>query len=256
MPEGDSVAGDARRLRPVLVGRRLLAVAGTSPEVRAASGRILDADVDRIRTIGKNLVIDLATGYSIRVHRGMTGYWSISTLDVAPHGSARLALTTEEHHVACFDMPTVAVDRTPAVTAALRALGPDVLGDFDEREFLRRARLFPDSTISELLLDQRVIAGIGNVYRSELLFLERVHPETSVHDLGDQKLGKIADRARLLMAANVGRGPRTTTGARGRGSEMWVYGRAGRACRRCGTAIAQRRLGSRVVYWCPSCQGA
>ena len=255
MPEGDSVAGHAQRLRPILEGRRIESVGGTSPSVRVHSARILDAVVDGVRTMGKHIIIDLSTGYSIRVHLGMIGRWTIAAVSASPvHGSARLVLGTESHRAACFSAPTVEVDRTPAVDAVVARLGPDLLGDFDIDEFIRRARLREgDSSVAHLLLDQDVISGIGNVYKSELLFLEGVHPDTPAAAVGDDTLRAIAERARRLMAVNVGR-PRVTTGMRGPGREHWVYGRVGRPCRRCGAAIESRGGAERVTYWCPVCQ--
>ena len=211
MPEGDSVAGHAERLRPILLGQTITEVGGTASSVRANSHRILDATVAGVRTAGKNLLIDLSA-------------------------------------------PTVDVDRTPAIEAGVSRLGPDVLGEFDEDEFVRRARTRDDLTMTRMLLDQRVLAGIGNVYKSELLFLERIHPQTPVRRVGDEQLRSIARRARTLRSANVGTGPRSTTGARGPAKTTWVYGRSGRPCRRCGTGIEQERESDRVTYWCPNCQ--
>lgn len=254
MPEGDSVAGHAELLRPVLVGRRVEAVSGTAPSVRVNSSRILDANVVAVRTVGKHLVVDLSTGYSIRVHLGMPGRWRVSGLGSTPGGSARLVLTTASHHAACYSAPTIEVDRTPSIDAHLARLGPDLLGDFDAGEFIRRARLVPDGPVAELLLNQRVLAGVGNVYKSEVLFLEGLNPATAVSTLDDETLASLAGRAERLLSANVGSGPRSTTGRRGPGRELWVYGRGGRPCRRCGSSIAQDSSGDRVTYWCPTCQ--
>jgi len=207
-----------------------------------------------VRTVGKHLVVDLSTRFSIRVHLGMPGRWRVTPLETPPGGSARLVLTTATHHAACYSAPTIVVDRTPAIDAYLSRLGPDLLADFDAGEFIRRARLVPDDSVADLLLNQRVLAGIGNVYKSEVLFLERLNPTTAVSVIDDEKLASLARRAGSLLSANVGSGPRTTTGRSGRGQELWVYGRGGRPCRRCGTPIAQDTGGERVTYWCPTCQ--
>ena len=254
MPEGDSVAGHAEMLRPILVGRRVEAVAGTAPSVRSNSARILDARMEAVRTVGKHLIVDLSTGYSIRIHLGMPGRWRVHGRGTPPGGSARLVLTTTTHHAACYSAPTIEVDRTAAIDAQLARLGPDLLGDFDVDEFIRRARLIPDTAVADLLLNQRVLAGIGNVYKSEVLFLERVNPATAVSALDDETLASVARRAGRLLSANVGSGPRTTTGRRAGGQDLWVYGRGGRPCRRCGAPIAQDTRGDRVTYWCPTCQ--
>ena len=254
MPEGDSVAGHAEMLAPMLVGRRIIEVGGTSPSLRMGSGHVLDSTVEAVRTVGKNLIIDLSGGYSIRVHLGMTGRWLMVPSTETPSGSARLLLGTEGHRVACFAAPNVTVDRTRVIDAGLERLGPHLLGDFDEEQFLERARLLASRSIGEVLLDQRVLAGIGNVYKSETLFLEKVHPWAPVKTIDDATLLALAERAARLLAANVGPGPRSTTGRRSRGSETWVYGRAGKPCRRCASRIEQRRQGGRVTYWCPVCQ--
>lgn len=254
MPEGDSVAGHAEMLAPVLVGRRITEVGGTSPSLRRGSGHVLDATVEEVRTVGKNLIVDLSGGYSIRVHLGMTGRWLVIPSAATPAGSARLVLGTGSHRVACFAAPNVTVDRTRVIDAGLERLGPDLLGDFDEEQFLGRVRLLAVHAIGEVLLDQRVLAGIGNVYKSETLFLERVHPWAPVEALEDATLLALARRAGRLLAANVGRSRRSTTGRRGIGTETWVYGRAGKPCRRCGSRIEQLRQGDRVTYWCPACQ--
>lgn len=254
MPEGDTIAGHAERLRPVLLGETITEVAGTAPSVRTSSHRILGAMVTDVRTAGKNLIVDFATGYSVRVHLGMPGYWRISRDGRAPHGAARLVLRTGSGQAACYSAPTVEVDRTPAVDADLARLGPDTLGDFDEEEFLRRARTRNDVPVADMLLDQRVLAGIGNVYKSEVLFLEGVHPATLVGDVSDAQLRGLSARARRLLAANVGPDSRSTTGSRRRGLETWVYGRGGLPCRRCGRAIARSSDDDRVTFWCPACQ--
>lgn len=253
MPEGDTVAGDAERLRPLLVGNEILAVAGTAPSVRSSSARLLGSLPTAVRSIGKNLIIDFSTGYSIRVHRGMTGRWQVMGADHSAHGSARLVLTTSSLHVVCHSAPTVEVARTPLVDRSVARLGPDVLGEFDAPEFLRRARAGEDRAIASLLLDQRVLAGVGNVYKSELLFLAGINPWAPVSSLDDDQLMGLAEEARRLLASNVGR-HRTTTGSARRGQETWVYGQAGHGCRECGATISMARLDDRVTYWCPVCQ--
>jgi len=256
LPEGDSVAGHAARLRPLLVGREITELAGTAPSVRANSHRILGVRVEGVRTVGKNLVIDLSGGYSIWVHLGMSGRWRVVPPGRHVPGSARLVLSAGGAIAVCSAAPGVDVDRTPAIDTRLGRLGPDVLGDFEAQEFRRRARTRPRVSLAELLLDQRVVAGIGNVYKSELLFLAGIDPKTEVAHVSDEQLGEIAADAVRLMSANVGPEARSTTGSRVRGQELWVYGREGRPCRRCGTAIEMERHGDRVTYWCPGCQPA
>lgn len=137
----------------------------------------------------------------------------------------------------------------------LSELGPDVLAEgFEPSEMLRRARTCGADPIAQVLLHQGVVAGIGNVYKSELLFLAGVHPANPVSAVSDESLVEIAERAASLLRVNVRAGPRSTTGERARLRTTWVYGRAGLPCRRCGSAIRQELIAGRVTYSCPTCQ--
>lgn len=139
----------------------------------------------------------------------------------------------------------------------LITLGPDLLAEsFDADEALRRLRERDAWALGVALLDQRAVAGIGNVYKSEVAFIERLDPWSPVRAFDDGSLRNALSEARRLLQANAGRGARTTTGRRGPGRDLWVYGRGGRPCRRCGTPISSRRQGehARVTYWCPRCQ--
>ena len=249
MPEGDSVAKDAERLRPKLVGRSIQGVDGTAPSVRVNSQRILGSTVERIETVGKHLFVHFDSGWSAHVHLGMTGSWRVQALPARDPGEARLVLVTEFAQVACYGAPVVEVERSGRIVESVRHLGPDLLGDFDPDEFIRRARS-KTGPVARVLLDQTVLAGLGNVYKSELLFLERIHPETSVGDISDAALKSIADRGRRLLRANVAPGRRSTAGP----GQMWVYGRSGKSCRRCGVAVASKMLFDRPTFWCPGCQ--
>ena len=121
---------------------------------------------------------------------------------------------------------------------------------------MRRLRERDGVELGEALLDQRAVAGIGNVVKSETCFIERLDPWAPVERFSDAELESALATSRRLLSANVGGGARVTTGMRGRGRELWVYGRAGRPCRRCGTRIETRRQGelARSTYWCPRCQ--
>jgi endonuclease VIII len=255
VPEGDSIANDARRLEPVLVGKRVESVYATSGSARRHATRIAGRSVLGVRTHGKNLVVDFEGGYSLRVHLAMNGRWQVLDADTAIPGPAKVALTTATHHAVCLAAPTVEVDRTPAIDGRLEELGPDLLdADFEADAAVARARRLDGEPLGRVLLNQRVAAGIGNVYKSEVAFLARVHPHASLRSISDEKLVEIYERARTLLAANVGPGRRTTTGNRFRGGEAWVYGREGKACRRCSSRIVAGRLDDRVSYWCSGCQ--
>jgi endonuclease VIII len=256
MPEGDSIAGDAEMLRPVLVGEVVESVHATSGSVRANVGRIRGRTVTAVRTKGKNLVVDFDSGYSLWVHLGMNGRWRLIGPERRVPGPAKVALTTREHHAVCLGAPKAEVGRTPAIDLALGSLGPDLLSEVvDYQEILGRARaLPPGTTLARLLLDQTVAAGIGNVYKSELAFLAGLPPASPVEKLTDQQLLSIYGKARDLLLANTGPGARSTTGDRGRGRTTWVYNSGGLRCHECSTQIVSGRIDGRITYWCPGCQ--
>jgi endonuclease-8 len=168
-------------------------------------------------------------------------------------------LETDAAVAVCFDAPEVELltDAEVGRHRALTSLGPDLLSaSFDAGEAVRRLREHSGVPLGEALLDQRVLAGIGNVYKSEICFIERVDPWAPVSVLSDDALASLVATARRLLLANVGGGRRVTTGVARPGASLWVYGRAGRPCRRCGTRIESRLQGNqgRVTYWCPHCQ--
>jgi len=193
-------------------------------------------------------------------HLRMEGRW-----DVQPAGSqwrrpaheARLVLRTETHEAIGF---SVLIDLVPTVQEYLLVghLGPNLLGpDWDPDEAVRRLCRRPDVPIGEALLDQRCLAGIGNVYRAELCFIMGIDPHTPVAQVPD--LPRMTARAHALLVANRDRSDRITTGDRRPGRRLWVYRRRG-PCLRCGTPIQVGELGpdgqDRTVWWCPSCQPA
>lgn len=261
MPEGDSYARAAARVRPILVGEEIIEVAGSAPEVRSRSVILLGAKATEVRTKGKHLLIDLDSDYSIHVHLGMPG--RIQTTAPRRHlrgdpGAVRLALSTAVGTMWVVAAPTVEVRRRKIVEKDLVQIGPDLLADeFDWTRYEERANRYPsERTVSDFLLDQRVLAGIGNVYKCEVLFLEGVDPRRPMSAIDAEKRLSLARRARSLMMPNAGRSARSTIGRPGRGT--WVYKRGGEPCRRCRTAIEQARVGEppRFTYWCPTCQPA
>lgn len=271
MPEGDSYARAAARISPIVIGREILAVDGV-PAIRRAASRIIASSVTGVRTHGKHLLIDLDNGLSIHVWLGMPGTVHVETGgrnqavgEESPGrprhdaGSIRMLLTTGAGTVVVRSAPNVEIERTRVIDASLRRLGPDVLAEtFDWEAFSERSRRAPaDMIVVDFLLDQRVMAGVGNEYKNEILFLEGLHPATPMGELGGEARAALVTRARRLMLPNAGRPGRTTTGRRGRGSESWVFERTGRPCRRCGSAVLSAAIGlphPRMTYWCPSCQ--
>jgi endonuclease VIII len=264
MPEGDTIHTLARVLRDELEGRTLERV-----EVRGRPAPSLAIGVRAVEARGKNLLIELASGEVIRSHLGMHGDWhrypAEATAWKKPARRASLVLRTADIVLVCFDAGELEFLETGRLgrSRRLRGLGPDLLGAPVAPEALvARARSLqrPAAPVVDLLLDQRVAAGIGNVYKSEVLFLRGIHPLAKAGALADQEIAALFQLAGDLLRANVGGRPRTTTEGRRRGpvrgSRLWVYGRAGRPCLRCGAAIAFAALGRgrRSTYWCPACQ--
>ncbi len=276
MPEGDTLYRTAAGLRQYFVGRRVRVARARVPGPRV--DRIVNAEVIAVEALGKNLLIRFANGLELRTHLRMHGTWH----RYAPGerwrraaSRAVLVLEVDGAVAVCFDAPVVELleTRAEALHPPLGGLGPDATADgFDRDEALRRlgtpARAA--TPIAEALVDQRAIAGIGNVYKSEVLWIERVAPFVPVGALDDEALGRLVDRARALLLANRDAAARVTTGPAGggeagasdpsmapsRGSSLWVYRRAGRPCRRCRALIRSRSHGDlpRVTYWCPRCQ--
>lgn len=256
MPEGDTYARAATRVRPVLVGYEIERVEGSAPAVRRHSARITGQRVEHVRTVGKRLIFDLEGDRSIVIRLGMSGSVQVTGSGRRAGDGVRLALTTSTGSVHVVGAPDVEVVRTKELRQDLERLGPDLLGpefDWDRFEALA-SRYPPERTVSDFLLDQRVMAGIGNEYKSEVLFLERIDPRRPMGEVDGATRWKLAERARRLMTPNVARIKRTTAG-RGEGS-LWVYGRGGQPCLRCRTAIDSDWIGDpiRITYWCPVCQ--
>ena len=277
MPEGDTVHKSAARFRSTIEGRRLesLWVSDRGP-VEDLEGSLL-ADVS---AVGKHLVIALGSredapretvaSWYLHVHLGMWGRWH----RYAPgdrwsraSSDARIRLGVDGAEWVCFRaaraelLRRVDLETHPSITH----LGPDLLDHrFDLERIIARAEAAENATVSDLLLDQRVACGIGNVYRNEILFLEGLSPSTPVTALDRETLRRLYRRARTLMRANLGGWRRTTTRAVSKAAPLrlgepraWVYNRAERPCLRCRTPIRSARLGdqARATYWCPRCQG-
>lgn len=260
MPEGDTIHKLASALAPRLVGRRLVRFrARHDPELDLA-GRL----VEGVRAHGKHLFVALDGGLELRSHLGMHGSWhryAPGERWKRPERQASLVLATDEDVLVCFLAAEVELLRAGSLRArdVERGLGPDLAADgcdLDEVLLRARARVGGDTLVVDVLLDQRVAAGIGNVYKSEVLFLEEVAPRTPAAVLDDGVLRRLYERARELLRANLRGGPRVTRPQQDGAGELWVYRRAGRPCHRCAAPIATQRLGRgrRSTYWCPRCQ--
>jgi endonuclease-8 len=258
VPEGDTLHRTAAGLAPHLVGRPVTAARALPGGAQV--GRVIGATVEAVEAVGKNLLIRFDNGLELRTHLRMNGSWHRYRPGERWRRSpsrARLVLEVPGAVAVCFDAPVVELfeTRAAAIHPTLRAVGPDLLdetwGVQDAAEARRRLRdpARAGMTISEALLDQRAVAGIGNIWRNETLFAERVDPFVPVRDLDDATLDRLIATARRLLRASAGVAP-------GRAA-MHVYRRTGRPCPRCGTRIrsAPIRAGlPRTTYWCPSCQ--
>ncbi len=259
MPEGDTIHRAAGALRPLVVGHELVRVQIGGVVRHELAG----AKVTAITTHGKHMMIDLDRGWQIRVHLGMNGRWRRYRAPRAAPASASLVLVTSSDELACLQAPTVELvaRRDARHGRALATLGPDVLADdFDPTVAAARARATGATPIGVVLLDQRVAAGIGNVYKSEVLWLEQQSPFTPTRALSDERLAALYARARTIMRANLGPGARTTRagprGDRAADERTYAYRRARRPCLRCGTPITTAVQGEQLrrTYYCPRCQ--
>jgi endonuclease-8 len=265
VPEGDTIYRTAAALRPLLVGRVVQAASARVPGPMIE--RVVGSQVTDVEARGKHLVVRFDNGLALHTHLRMGGAWHRYAPGERwrrPRSQARVVLEVPQHVVVCFNAPVAELldERVLEHHPALVGLGPDLLApvfDLDEAAARLRARSGAQVTLGEALLDQQALAGIGNVFKSEILFVERLDPWMTVGELDEPRLrGLLATAERLLRAnARPGAGPRTTTSADpSMAQRLWVYARAGRPCFRCRTPIQSRRQGrdGRLTYWCPTCQ--
>jgi len=257
VPEGDTVWLTARRLHEALAGRVL-----TRSDVRVpryATTNLAGRTVTEVAARGKHLLIRVEGGVTVHTHLRMDGSWRVRPASERIGGShrIRLVLANDTWQAVGYQLGIVEVLPTAREASVVGHLGPDLLGpDWDEAEAARRLRAAPARAIGEALLDQRNLAGIGNLYKAEVLFLRGVDPWRPAGEVAD--LDALVTTAQRLMDANKERFSQVTTGVRRLGQQTWVYGRAGRPCRRCGTQIRAAEQGGdtteRITFWCPHCQ--
>ena len=254
MPEGDTIYRTAAALREALIGTTL-----TRCDVRVPRYATVDLSghrVDEVISRGKHLFIRVGPA-SVHSHLKMDGAWRVTprTRPPRPDYKIRILLEADEIAAAGIDLGVLEILSRSRDTDAVAHLGPDLLGaDWDPRRAAANLTADPGRPLAEALLDQRVMAGVGNVYANELCFLFGRLPTAPAGTLADPL--RVTLRAREMLWANRIRPNRTTTGNTRPGQELWVYGRRGKPCRRCGTAIRRSEEGDRVSYWCPACQAA
>jgi endonuclease-8 len=258
VPEGDVVWNTAKRLHTALAGQVLTRSDFRVPRYATVNltGRLVTETLAR----GKHLLIRTDNGLTVHTHLKMEGYWRIQPADGRPPGRShqlRLVLGNTRWVAAGYLLGVTEVLPTTREDQVIGHLGPDLLGpDWDAGAAVARLARDPDRPIGEALLDQRNLAGLGTIYMSETLFLQGVDPARAVGSVAD--LDALVSLGQRLLDANKERPGHVTTGDAGRGRENWVYGRAGRPCRRCGTVIRRSEAGppgqERVRFWCPNCQ--
>jgi len=274
MPEGDTIFRSARALGRALTGKVVtrfetaLAPLASVNDNTPVAGRT----IENIEAIGKWLLIHFSDDLILVTHMLMSGSWHIYRTGErwrVPRRMMRCAIYVDGFETVAFNVPIAKfyTARTLERHSMIPKLGPDLLrADYDEAEARARILARPDEEIASVLLNQQVIAGLGNVYKVEVCFLCAVHPFRKVASLTLTEVDDLLYQSRKLIGENVQEntddktliytGARRTTGSSSEGGRLWVYGRQGQPCRRCGTAILMRKQGpdARSTYWCPQCQ--
>jgi endonuclease-8 len=267
MPEGDTIFRAARTLNQALAGKAVTKFETVFPRLARVDDqdRIAGRRIERVVAAGKHLIVDFSGGLHLRTHMRMNGSWHIYRVGERwqrPRADMRIVIGTDDFVAVAFNVPVAEFldDRSMLRQDDLRRIGPDFASDsFDAKEAAARIRNRADGEIANVLLNQRVVAGLGNVFKSEVLFVCKVNPFTRVAELDDATIEKIIRASKKLVRLNIGvdAAPgRVTTGSLDKSQKLWVYGRGGQPCRRCGARIEYKKQGvdARGTYWCPSCQ--
>lgn len=261
MPEGDTVWLAALRMNQALAGSELTRGELRVPQLAAVdlAGRTVNEVVSR----GKHMLFRFTDGHTLRSHFRLDGTWQINERGRpwrgGPAHAIRAVLSTPRRDCVGFRLHDLAYVPTTEESSLVGHLGPDLLGpDWDADEARQRLCAHDEAEVGVALLDQRNLAGIGTLYRTEGLFLAGIRPQRRVRDIAPELMPGLIDRIRRLMLSNRERPQQSTTGSLRRGETHWVFERGGRPCRRCGTLIERGEQGpapfQRVTYWCPTCQ--
>jgi endonuclease-8 len=273
MPEGDSIFRAARTLHRALAGKAVTAFESVFPALNRIDedAPVVGRTIERIHSTGKHLLMHFSGDLVLRTHMRMNGSWHIYRPGERwqrARRDMRIIVSTADFEAVGFNIPVAEFISEAALTRhpELRKLGPDVLADdFDPAKALANLLARGQSEIADALLNQRALAGLGNVYKSEVLFMCGINPFARVQDLTEAQLASIVETGQRVLKMNVTDalqpmttygGLRRTTGRSDPKEGLWVYGRARLPCRRCGTAILVRKQGTdaRLTYWCPECQ--
>jgi len=274
MPEGDTIHRAAATLQRAIGGQIVTRFESVLPKLTRvdADAPLRGRTVDRVEARGKHLLIWFSGDLVLRTHMRMNGSWHIYRPGERwqrPHRDMRIVIETAAMHAVAFTVPVAEFVTSHELAShdVIAELGPDPLSDnFNAEEAIERMQAHGDVEIADVLLDQTVIAGIGNVYKSEVLFGARINPFARVAALTRDQLAEVVAVAMRFMRANVvsdvvsgfsrTAGMRRTTGRADPSARLWVYGRGGQPCRRCGTPISRQTQGpyARSTYWCSRCQ--
>jgi endonuclease-8 len=268
MPEGDTILRTARTLARALAGKTVARV--SSPLTEIAGAGLAGRQVEAVEAHGKHLLIRFDDGRALHTHMQMNGAWHLYRAGERwrePEPTARVAIEVEARAgdpplvAVCFKAPTVRLLRDADRDEAIGRLGPDLLAStFDAREAITRLRALGAMQVGEAIVTQSAVAGIGNIYKSEVLFARRIDPFRAVASLDDDALLALLAEARRMMRRNVAAGsaPRRTIARGHHASPFAVYDRTGEPCFICGAPIRRTRQGAlkRSTYYCPTCQDA
>jgi endonuclease VIII len=262
MPEGDTLHRTAHTLGRVLEGQRLVRVRSSVAAIAEAelAGHVVEA----VTAQGKNLLVRFDDGRVLHTHLKMRGSWHVyrpGERFQRPEHQARVVLEVSDALAVCFAAPTVRLLSPNAAShdAYLNGLGPDLVADaFDVEQAIAGLQARPELSLGEALMSQTAIAGIGNIYKSETLFICRLNPFQTVSALPPETMLRVVQTARELMRKNAVPGAAQRTTFEGMGGQYWVYRRSGLACRVCGSTVRMQRQGAlhRSTYYCPSCQSS
>lgn len=251
VPEGDTIARAAETLQKWLGGRELTGVEARDVVVQQRVDDLVGRTIDSVESRGKHLLIGIGDR-TIHSHMRMSGSWHVYEAGAKwkkSRNHMRLILEAGDHIAVCFNAPIIQVVPTKDVDSipGLNTLGLDLLSGIDPVEGAARIHeMLANEPIGDALLDQTAVAGLGNIWRCEALWIEKIHPRIPVNELTAEELtGLVATGARLLTTSVTDQRP-----------ELQVYKRTQQPCRRCGTLIRSQRMGrdARTAYWCPICQ--
>ncbi|HKO47300.1 MAG TPA: DNA-formamidopyrimidine glycosylase family protein [Polyangiaceae bacterium] len=262
MPEGDTLHRTAHTLGRVLEGQRLVCVRSSIPAI--AHAELAGQLVESVCARGKNLLVRFDDGRVLHTHLKMLGSWHVyrpGERFQRPEHQARVILEVSDALAVCFSAPTVRL-LTPQAAAQdpyLNGLGPDLIPDqFDLGQAVAGLHALGDLSLGEALMTQTALSGIGNIYKSETLFVCRSNPFRAVSEFDREQLTRIVRTARELLRKNARPGSSQRTTTTNSGGRYWVYRRSGQACRVCGSRVRMQRQGAlhRSTYYCASCQSS